>query len=211
MIFCEKKILLGVYFCHYCYIKPFQNMDNEMIIIQNCQLGKFDAFWELYEKYVDEIYRFVYLKTYDSHKAEDITSEVFMKAINSINTFKITKGANFRAWLYRIAYNHIVDSYKKEKDLKSLEEYLEKWLEQDLGKEIDDKEKLKQVFTFLSEQKKEHKDIFIMRIWWGLSYIEISTITGKSVVSCKKTFSRTIALINANFVLLLLFVFILMK
>lgn len=178
-------------------------MDNEMLHIQNCQLWKFDSFSELYEKYVDEVYKFVYLKTYDTQKAEDITSEVFMKAINSINTFKVWKTANFRAWLYRIAYNLVIDTFKKEKEVTSFEDYIENWIEHDLWRKIDDKEKLKEVFWFIWEQKKEHSDIVIMRVWWWLNYKEISQITGKSEANCKKIFSRAIALVNANFILLL--------
>lgn len=172
-----------------------------MLHIQNCQLWKFDSFTELYEKYIDEIYKFVYLKIYDSQKAEDITSEVFMKALNSINTFKLGKWANFRAWLYRIAYNQVIDTYKKEKNITSFEEYIDVWIEKDLGKEIDNKKKLKEVVSFLSEQKKDHSDIVFMRIWSGLSYREIAEITGKSEVNCKKIFSRSVSLLNTHFIL----------
>ena len=186
-------------------------MDDEMLSIQNCQLWKFDAFTELYEKYIDEIYKFVYLKTYDSQKAEDITSEVFYKAINSINSFKIWKTANFRAWLYRIAYNQVIDTSKKTKDIISFEEYLDIWLENDLWKKIDDKQKLKDIFNFLKTQKKDYTEIVTMRVWGGLSYKEISVITGKSEVNCKKIFSRSVALINANFALILFFFILQLK
>lgn len=174
-----------------------------MLHIQNCQLGKLDSFSELYDTYIDEVYRFVYLKTYDSQKAEDITSEVFMKAINSIGTFKVGKMANFRAWLYRIAYNQVIDTYKKEKETTSFEDYIEKGIEHDIWRRIDDKQKLREVFGFLARQKKEHSDIVIMRVWEWLTYKEISQITGKSEVNCKKIFSRTMALVNANFLFLI--------
>ena len=173
-----------------------------MLLIQNCQLGKYDSFSELYESYCDEIYKFIYLKIYDTQKAEDITSEVFMKAINSIQSFTIGKWANFRAWLYRIAYNQVVDTYKKQREQVSLEEYIESGFEEDLWKKIDDKEKLKQAFSFLEKEKKDYQDIVIMRVWDWLSYKEISHIIGKSEVNCKKIFSRAIAMINANLCML---------
>lgn len=179
-----------------------------MLNIQNCQLWKFDSFSELYEKYVDEVYKFIYLKTYDTQIAEDITSEVFMKAINSINTFKIDKQANFRAWLYKIAYNQVIDTYKSKKEIISFEEYIDTGLETDLWKTIDNKKKLKDIFSFLDSQKKEYKDIVIMRVWWGLSYKEISQITGKSEANCKKIFSRSVATINANFACILFLILI---
>jgi RNA polymerase sigma-70 factor, ECF subfamily len=186
-------------------------MDNEVLHIQNCQLGQLDSFSVLYEKYVDEIYKFVYLKTYDREKCEDITSEVFIKAMNSISTFKIGKAMNFRAWLYKIAYNQVIDTFKREKETTSFEDYIDKGMEDDIWKKIDDKEKLKQVFWFLDTQKGEQKDIVIMRIWSDMSYKEIAEITGKSEINCKKIFSRTMALVNANFVLFLgLFLYIIL-
>ncbi len=145
----------------------------------------------------------MYLKTYDTPKAEDITSEVFVKALNSISTFKLDAGANFRAWLYRIAYNQVVDTFKKEKEIVTFEDYIEDGIEHDIGRQIDDKEKLKSVFALLAKQKEEHRDIAIMRIWNGLSYKEIAEITGKSEVNCKKIFSRMMAVVHANFVFLI--------
>ena len=175
-----------------------------MLLIQNCQLWKYDSFSELYERYADEIYKFVFLKVYEQEKAEDITSEVFMKAINSIQTFTIGKWANFRAWLYKIAYNQVIDSYKKAKENISLEDYVEKWLEEDIWKKIDDKDKLKKVFQYLETEKKDYKDVVIMRVWDWLSYKEIAHILGKSEVNCKKIFSRAIAVLNANICFLIL-------
>jgi len=86
---------------------------SDLEIVSLCQNSKIDNFALLYEKYIDEIYKFVYLKTYDKDLSEDLTSQTFLKALDKIHTFKVTPDANFRAWLYRIAYNLIVDNYKR--------------------------------------------------------------------------------------------------
>ncbi len=54
----------------------------------------------------------MYLKTYDKELAQDITSETFLKALDKINTFKNNKESSFKAWIYRIAYNLVIDDYK---------------------------------------------------------------------------------------------------
>jgi RNA polymerase sigma-70 factor (ECF subfamily) len=62
-------------------------MEDKELVIQ-CQSGNLGVFSELYDRYIDKIYKFVYLKTSNQEIAEDITSEVFYKAMNSINSFK---------------------------------------------------------------------------------------------------------------------------
>jgi RNA polymerase sigma-70 factor (ECF subfamily) len=84
-----------------------------------------DYFSELYETYFDKIYKFVFLKTYDKELAQDITSETFLKALDKINTFKNNKESSFNAWIYRIAYNLIIDDYKVANRKVSIEEVLE--------------------------------------------------------------------------------------
>jgi len=52
--------------------------------------------------------------------------------------------------------------------------------------------------------KKEHRDVIFMRVWEGLSYREISEITGMSLVNCKKIFSRSCKKLNEHFAILVL-------
>lgn len=66
------------------------------------------AFGELYEHYADPIFRFVHGRLRDRTAAEDVTSEVFFKALRAIDTYRPEK-APFAAWLFRIAANAVVD------------------------------------------------------------------------------------------------------
>jgi RNA polymerase sigma-70 factor, ECF subfamily len=66
-------------------------------------------FGELYDRHFGRIYRFAYSRVGDQAAAEDITSEVFLKALVALPRFRHT-GRPFHAWLYRIALNTISDS-----------------------------------------------------------------------------------------------------
>lgn len=165
--------------------------DLEMVSL--CQKSKIDNFSFLYEKYIDEIYKFVYLKTYDKELTEDLTSQTFLKALDKIHTFKVTPDANFRAWLYRIAYNLVVDNYKQLKETIDLSEVLECGYSYDFAQDVDNKDKLKEVMDFFETLKPKHKEILIMRLWDDLSFKEISEITGESLDNCKKIVSRTLS------------------
>lgn len=177
---------------------------SEKEIINLCQAWKLEHFSIIYEKYVDEIYKFVFLKTYDKELSEDITSQTFFKALDKINSFKNDEKANFRAWLYRIAYNLIIDNYKSKKEDINLEEILEIWYSEDFWQSLDNKEKLKEVFAYFNTLKEKQKQILIMRLWDDLSYKEISELTWESVDNCKKIVSRTLSKIpEINLVLLI--------
>lgn len=178
---------------------------SEREIIAFCQKWDLKKFWELYEMYFEQIYKFIYLKTYDKSLAEDVCSETFFKALNKINTFKNNDESNFKAWLYRIAYNLVLDNFKIKNRVVSLDEIIELWYSDDFTKDIDNKSKLKEVFNYLDTLKPKQKEILIMRLWDDLSYKEIAEITGESVDNCKKIVSRTLSKIpNENIFILIL-------
>src|SRR6266853_4767942 len=69
-------------------------------------------FGDLYEHYFELVYAYVVRRTRDRNEAEDLTAEVFHKALRSLPRFKWT-GAPFAAWLFRIASNLIADRAKR--------------------------------------------------------------------------------------------------
>ena len=73
--------------------------------------GDTEAFGDLYERYLDEIQRFVFYRVADRFEAEDLTEVVFIKAWEALPRFE-SSNVNLRAWLYRIAHNTIIDHYR---------------------------------------------------------------------------------------------------
>ena len=69
-----------------------------------------NAFGELYDRHVQQIYRFVYSRLREQPAAEDVTSEVFVRALRSLGRYQDT-GRPFSAWLYQIAVNLVNDRY----------------------------------------------------------------------------------------------------
>ena len=181
----------------------------EAKVIENAKLWDFSGFWKIYDMYIDSIYKFIYLKTSSKEVAEDITSDVFMSALNKIDSFNIEANSSIKSWLYRIANNKVIDFYRTNKTTEEIWDYLDMSIKEDISGDIDNKEKLKEIVKFLDTLKKDQREIITLRIWEDLSYREISEITGKSIDNCKKIVSRSLKLISANFVLLLLLIIIL--
>jgi len=89
-------------------------VQDEEGLVQRAKQHDQEAFARLYDEYFDKIYRYVALKIGDKTEAEDMTQQVFLKALQSISSFK-WKGVPFSAWLYRIAHNQVVDYLRKKK------------------------------------------------------------------------------------------------
>jgi len=176
----------------------------DLDIIKNCKNNDFSDFWELYDKYIDKIYNFIYLKVYNREIAEDITSDVFYKLLEKVTSIDTSWKYTFSSWIYKVAYNKVIDFYRTKKDELDIDELYDIWVEENIWKKIDDKDKLKEVFNYINALKPEHKEVLIMRLWDNLSYAEISEITWKSVDNCKQIFSRNIKKINTDLTTLLL-------
>jgi RNA polymerase sigma-70 factor (ECF subfamily) len=79
-----------------------------------------EAFGTLYDRYCDQIYRYVYRRLADHESTEDVTAEIFLKALKAIDSYRPAT-APFSAWLYRIAANAVVDHLRARRVTVSLE------------------------------------------------------------------------------------------
>ena len=84
----------------------------EESLVRRAQQRDQQAFAQLYEEHFDKIYRYVALRIGNKTEAEDMTQQVFLKALQSISSFR-WRGIPFSAWLFRIAHNQVVDYLRK--------------------------------------------------------------------------------------------------
>ncbi len=94
---------------------------DEATMVRLSQNGDHDMFVCLYDAYLERVYRYIYCRVGDEHLAEDITSQVFLKAWENLGTYQAGQSP-FMAWLYRIAHNAVIDYYRAKKTTFSLEE-----------------------------------------------------------------------------------------
>ena len=166
-------------------------MEDDSLFVNRCQVGETEAFGILYDRYLDKIYRFIYYKTFNQETAEDITSSVFHKALEKINSYNESKGS-FSSWLYQIARNSVIDHYRTSKNDLSLEDVFEQGVDERTPETIDAISALKTVQTYLETLDARQREIITLRIWEDKSYKEIAEIIGGSEGSVKMAFSRGI-------------------
>jgi RNA polymerase sigma-70 factor (ECF subfamily) len=96
-------------------------LTNERQLVLQAQAGNAEAFGQLYDAYMERIYRFVYFRVEDQQTAEDLTSQVFLRAWNNLDRFRLG-GTPYLAWLYTIAHNAVIDHYRTRKVTTPLED-----------------------------------------------------------------------------------------
>jgi RNA polymerase sigma-70 factor (ECF subfamily) len=83
-------------------------------VIDRARGGDRAAFAELYDTYVDSVYRYLLYRVREASDAEDLTSEVFTRAFANIHRYR-WQGKSFLAWLYTIARNAVTDRRRRER------------------------------------------------------------------------------------------------
>ncbi len=87
-------------------------MPDEQSLVERAKKHDREAFARLYEENFNKIFRYIALKTGNQMEAEDLTQQVFMKAMKSLPSYK-WQNVPFSAWLYKIAHNQVVDNVRK--------------------------------------------------------------------------------------------------
>jgi RNA polymerase sigma-70 factor (ECF subfamily) len=93
-------------------------------LVAKAQDGDHLAFGHLYDVFIQPIYRYVAFRVHPGI-AEDLTADIFVKAWEKLGTYKVQKGTPFSSWLFRIARNVVIDSYRMQREHEELDEFHE--------------------------------------------------------------------------------------
>jgi len=123
----------------------------EADLVRKARSGDARAFGRLYDATLDRIYRYVFFRVTDTELAEDLTSQVFLKAWENLSRYK--PGGPFVAWLYTIARNTVIDHYRTRKQSVPLDQTV---IKEDPA--LDEKVDLKHDIGILQEAMQELTD-----------------------------------------------------
>ena len=154
-------------------------MQDEKELVERAQHHDQEAFAQLYEEHFDKIYRYITLKIGNKTEAEDMTQQVFLKALQSISSFK-WKGIPFSAWLFRIAHNQVVDYFRKKKHTDvPLDESL---ATNDNNPQLIVEQKLdtEQLLSATKQLTEAQREVISLRFAGELSIAQVAKTMGKS-------------------------------
>lgn len=146
--------------------------------VKKAARGDEKAAGQLFDHYYPRVYRYALARLSRRQDAEDVAAETFVRVLNRLDNFR-WKGAGFEAWIFRIAYNLIVDQYRGSGR--------EQLVETDDEVEHDDPEKaalrseineeLNQMIASLSPDQRE---VLLLRFAAGLDTDEICQVMGRN-------------------------------
>ena len=158
-----------------------------------------EAYGALYDVYVARIYRFIFFKVKTKEEAEDLTSEVFLKAWHYITEH--AEVYNFSALLYRIARNLIIDHYRTEKKRADdvallgddeLEDTGNRGVQQQIPMAEMNELAGEHMEIYLRKLKDDYREVITMRYIDELPMGDIATILDKSEVNVRVTLHRAL-------------------
>ncbi len=153
-----------------------------------------NAFGELYERYVDRIYNYIYYRTSDVPEAEDLTARVFYRALGHIEEYN-HRGAPFAAWLYRIAHNLVANwhrdrSRRKYIRLDDLISVVEKSASP--HSQAEQSERARILLDAIVRLPAERQQLLILKYIEDLPNADIAKIMGRSEGAIKSLYHRTL-------------------
>lgn len=152
---------------------------DEARLVRQARSGDSEAFAQLYDACVKRVYRYIYFRVAEDETAEDLTSQVFLKAWENLDRYK-ARGSPFLAWLYTIARNLVIDHYRTQKEFVSLEDVtLSAPEEQDPEEQAEmrfELQALRDALQFLTDDQQE---VLILKFIVGLPNESIARMTKK--------------------------------
>lgn len=158
---------------------------DDLKIIESCLMGNTQMFSRLIDNYKNMVYNLAYRISNNSHEAEDISQEAFLRAYQSLAHFN--PSYKFSTWLYQITLNIIRDKFKrKEIDYVSLDTPIKTEdsefypqptdLTNNPEQIIAQKENLQTIQQAIYSLPLKYREVIVLRHLQDLSYIEIANI-----------------------------------
>lgn len=168
-------------------MKNLNNMTDQQLIHLYAS-GDENGLKTLIDRYKSKIYTSIYMRVKDEYVAEDIFQETFIKVINTIKSGGYNEEGKFLPWVVRIAYNMVIDYFRKEKrsptvitgdgyDIFEVMDFADDDVERKMVRNQVDVD-LKKLIQLLPDDQKE---VLIMRHFCDMSFKDIAEVTEVSI------------------------------
>lgn len=147
--------------------------------VRAAQAGDPRAFGELYERYRQPLYRYCLARSDSPHEAEDMVSDVFLKALESLARYR-DQGLPFIAFLYRVARNAAIDRSRKEKGSSLFEMTVEPRSAVDVEGDAARSLEMDAILGAMRKIKPEYREVILLRFVEGYSAADVAKLLDKA-------------------------------
>ncbi|NNE05685.1 MAG: sigma-70 family RNA polymerase sigma factor [Xanthomonadales bacterium] len=157
------------------YAFVMQGVSDEQLMKQYAA-GNMRAFESLYERFRGPLFRYFQRQIRDPATVNDLYQGSWEKLIKARTSYR--PSVPFRAWLFRIAHNHMVDHFRANRIFEPLKPEQFASSENEPGEQIDQDQQLKRFYAALKKLPDEQKDALLLKLEAGLGLLEIGRVTG---------------------------------
>lgn len=161
-------------------------------LIARAQSGDVEAFGELYERYLDPIFRYVRLRLGDERAAEDLTEMVFVRSFENLYRYR-ERGLPFSSFLYQVARNLLVDHFRRQPPEISLEDLPgEMPGAPALDEKIIWRDEVRAVEYALAQLPPDYQEVIRLRVVLGVPTASVATYMGRSEGAVRVLLTRAL-------------------
>lgn len=153
------------------------------------------AFGALYDRYILAVYRYIFSRIGHQQSAEDVTSQVFLEALEHIHKYRPI--GTFAAWLFTIARRRTADYFRKAHPVQALEEEIAQD-SVDLLSTVIRNEEYRQLNEHLQLLSEEERELLRLRFAAGLSFSDIGALLNKRPGAVKTATYRLLGRLERN-------------
>jgi RNA polymerase sigma-70 factor, ECF subfamily len=166
-------------------------------LVDAAKRGDRGALEELYLIHFDRIYSYLHVTVGNRHDAEDLTTQTFLKMLESIGKFR-WGSAPFSAWLFRIAHNLAMDHFRATKRWQPEEEVPEPEPDESTSAEAGALDSIgrKSMLTLIDDLSGEQQQVLTLKFVFGFSNGEAATILGKTEGAVKSLQHRALVTLH---------------
>ena len=163
-------------------------------LVERGQRGDRDALEELYLVHFDRIYSYLRLTVGNRHDAEDLTTQTFLRMLESIGKFRF-QSAPFSAWLFRIAHNLSMDHFRANRRWQPEEEVPEPLDSAERSAEDEAFQSIgrRSMLELIQDLSHEQQQVLTLKFVFGFSNGEAATILDKTEGAVKSLQHRALA------------------
>jgi RNA polymerase sigma-70 factor (ECF subfamily) len=139
------------------------------------------ALAQIYDSYAAKIYAYIYRHVGDPHRAEDLTSSVFLKMLEALERDKFARDA-LQSWLYRIAHNIIIDDVRKRqrRPISALHDSLALPPESNPDFMVSQRLENEELLQAIDQLTDVQRSVIILRFGEGMTAPQVATVLDKT-------------------------------